>query len=208
MNASTYPHCIAFADSRRIASGALPQVALAVKETLEREQAAAILIFDIATSQLIELDLRGTAAEVSARLAQTARQETVGALPEPPDGPRGPGRPKLGVVAREVTLLPRHWDWLNTQPGGASVALRKLVEEARRTHLGKDRLRQAQEACYRFMSALAGGQAHFEEAARALFAGQQAQFEAQIAGWPGDVRQHAQKLAAAAFQEAPDERAA
>ena len=105
--------------------------------------------------------------------------------------PRGPGRPKLGVVAREVTLLPRHWEWLAQQPGGASVAIRKLVEEARRTGEDRDRVRQAQEAAYRFMSAMAGNKPHYEDAIRALFAGEAARFEKLIAEWPADVRDHA-----------------
>lgn len=108
---------------------------------------------------------------------------------------RGPGRPKLGVIAREVTLLPRHWDWLNSQPGGASVALRKLVEEARRTRGDKDRTRAAQEAAYRFMSAIAGDLPGFEEASRALFAYDRRRFGELVAGWPEDVRDHAIKLA-------------
>jgi hypothetical protein len=113
------------------------------------------------------------------------------------------------VIAREVTLLPRHWDWLACQPGGASVALRKLVEEARRSHGGKDRKRQAQEVAYRFMVAIAGHQIGFEEATRALFAGDVQRFAEQLQAWPADVRQHAQKLAQAAFEPEPNaERAA
>jgi hypothetical protein len=102
----------------------------------------------------------------------------------------------LGVVPREVTLLPRHWDWLGTQPGGASVALRKLVEQARKSNHGADQLRHAQEAAYRFMSAMAGNEAGFEEATRALFAGNQEVFSMQVESWPIDVRNHAKKLAA------------
>ena len=90
--------------------------------------------------------------------------------------PRGPGRPKLGVVAREITLLPRHWDWLAQQKGGASVAIRKLVDEARRVNEDGDRIRLAQEAAYRFMSAMAGNRPHYEEAIRALFAADSASF--------------------------------
>ena len=119
----------------------------------------------------------------------------VGAVPA-----RGPGRPRLGVVAREVTLLPRHWDWLAIQPGGASVALRKLVEVARRDSETRDRVRQASAVAYRFMSTIAGHEAGFEEASRALFAGDQAGFEALIAGWPVDVRHHLKRLAADAFR--------
>jgi hypothetical protein len=101
----------------------------------------------------------------------------------------------LGVVAREVTLLPRHWEWLAAQSGGASVALRKLVEEARRTHGEKDRLRRTQERAYCFMSAIAGDLPGFEEAARALFASDRPKFTERIAHWPADLRDHTLWLA-------------
>ncbi len=103
------------------------------------------------------------------------------------------------MVAREITLLPRHWDWLAQQKGGASVAIRKLVDEARRNSEGSDRIRFAQEAAYRFMTAMAGNRLHFEEATRALFAGDAKRFEQLIAEWPTDVRDHAARLAAPAF---------
>ncbi|MGH8444214.1 MAG: DUF2239 family protein, partial [Solimonas sp.] len=108
--------------------------------------------------------------------------------------PRGRGRPKLGVVAREVTLLPRHWDWLATQPGGASVALRKLVEDARRANAEKDRTRARHERAYHFISAIAGNLPGFEAATRALFADDGATFRKHIAKWPRDVREHAARL--------------
>ena len=111
----------------------------------------------------------------------------------------GPGRPKLGVVAREVTLLPRHWAWLSSQPGGASVALRKLVEQARKDGQTQDQRRQSQEATYRFMSAMAGCLEGFEEAARALFAADRLRFEALLAPWPPDIQNHLQQLAQAAW---------
>jgi hypothetical protein len=109
--------------------------------------------------------------------------------------PRGRGRPRLGVVAREVTLLPRHWEWLNAQPGGASVALRKLVDDARRSSGDRDRQRAARDAAYHFMSAMAGNLPHFEEASRALFADDRRRFTGQIATWPADIRDHVVKLA-------------
>jgi hypothetical protein len=102
-------------------------------------------------------------------------------------------------VAREVTLLPRHWAWLGEQPGGASVALRKLVDAARKANEGKDRLRRAQDSTYRFMSAMAGNFTGFEEAVRALFGGDAARFEKFVAKWPAGVRHHAMKLAASVF---------
>jgi uncharacterized protein len=120
------------------------------------------------------------------------------------DAPRGPGRPKLGVVAREVTLLPRHWQWLSGQPGGASVALRKLVDAARHANSAKDRVRQSQEAAYRFMSAMAGDAPGFEEAARSLFAGDARRFEQCLGAWPEDVRDHTRTLAENALRDQPE----
>jgi uncharacterized protein len=190
--------CTAFEGARRIASGELPHVALKVKEVMDRGERAPVLIFDDSTSEPIEVDFRGTAKDVAKRLAvgEIFRPEPVAPAE---DAARRPGRPKLGVVAREVTLLPRHWEWLSIQPGGASVALRKLVEEARGANVARDRVRLAQESAYRFMSAMAGNEPGFEEAIRALFAGKQERLEEQTAAWPIDVRDHARKLAARAF---------
>lgn len=207
--ASTSPQrcCTAFEESRRIATGPLREVALKVKAVVNQGRQKTILVFDDLTSELVELDLRGSDADVLDRLQASglAGGGDVPATPEPEDAPRGPGRPRLGVIAREVTLLPRHWAWLGSQPGGASVALRKLVEEARRTHEGKDRARRAQEVAYRFMSAIASSLPGFEEATRALFAGDSARFDEQTQSWPPDLRSHAQGLARQAFT-APEEK--
>jgi len=172
--------CTAFRGLRKIALGTLPQVAVFVKDLPQGDY----LVFDDATGRQVDLDTRGTSAEISVRYSEETSPEQ-----------RGRGRPRLGVVAREVTLLPRHWDWLNSQPGGASVALRKLVEQARRTSGDRDRIRAAQESAYRFMSAIAGNLPGFEEAARALFAYDRRRFGELIAGWPEDVRDYAIKLA-------------
>lgn len=180
--------CIAFEGAREIASGPLAYVAVAVKQAAERGGTQPILIFDAATARPVELDLRGSLAEVLERLP------AVEAEPR-----RGPGRPKLGVVSREVTLLPRQWEWLSGQPGGASVALRRLVDEARKASVAKDERRTRQEAAYRFMTAMAGNETHYEEATRALFAGDAGRFEAATADWPRDVRLQAERFAAAAF---------
>ncbi|MEO6839190.1 MAG: DUF2239 family protein [Bradyrhizobium sp.] len=187
---------IAFEGDRRVALGDLRSVARAAKQALDQNKDAAVLIFDGTTSSPVDLDFRGNVDDVLARLPVV--RETVHAEPEPPAS-RGPGRPKLGVVAREVTLLPRHWEWLAQQSGGASVAIRKLVEQARRSGDDKDRIRQSQEAAYRFMSAMAGNQPHFEDATRTLFAPDPVRFNALIAGWPTDVRDHAAKLAERSF---------
>jgi hypothetical protein len=191
---------VAFDGDRHIASGDLHTVAGAAKQALDRNTEASVLIFDSATSGPVDLDFRGSLEDVLARLP--APTDVAQAEPEAPPN-RGPGRPKLGVVAREVTLLPRHWEWLAQQAGGASVAIRKLVEEARRNGDDKDRIRQGQEAAYRFMSAMAGNKPHFEEATRALFAPDPVRFKELIAGWPADVRDHAAKLGERAFHREP-----
>jgi hypothetical protein len=188
---STRPQFTAFIGPQRLASGPLAEVAIAVMNASRRPAAPPIIIFADATGQPIDLDLRGTERDVFARLPQPAPDPDESAAAEP----RGRGRPKLGVVAREVTLLPRHWEWLGAQPGGASVALRKLVDAARRANGDADRARAARDAAYRFMSVMAGNLAGFEEASRALFADDRRKFVGLIAGWPDDIRDHIVKLA-------------
>ena len=174
--------CTAFAEDRMIASGAPSVVAAAVKAA--HDAGEAVLVFDDADARPVEFDLRGDLEAVLGRLA-----------PAEPVEKRGPGRPKLGVTAREVTLLPRHWDWLAAQPGGASVALRKLVENALREAEGPDRVRASREAAYRFMTAMAGDQPGYEEATRMLFAADWAAFDVAIEAWPSDVADYARRLA-------------
>jgi len=173
--------CTAFAGNRLIASGAPSAVVVAVKAA--HDAGEAVLVFDDADARPVEFDLRGDLADVLARLPSEVAVK------------RGPGRPKLGVTAREVTLLPRHWDWLAAQPGGASVALRKLVENALREAEGPDRVRGSREAAYRFMTAVAGDQPDYEEATRMLFAGDRDAFDASTDAWPVDVRDYARLLA-------------
>ena len=197
MNPGSNVAYVAFEGDRCIASGDLRAVAVAAKETLDRSKGAAILVFDAASGP-IDIDFRGSVDDVLARLPDAGASIATEDAASP--GPRGPGRPKLGVVAREVTLLPRHWEWLAQQPGGASVALRRLVEEARRANRDKDRVRQAREAAYRFIAAMGENKPHYEEVARALFAGDAARFETWTAAWPADVRHHARRLAVAAFE--------
>lgn len=181
----------AFDGHRRIAHGPLQTIALAVKRAIESGAAGPVLLFDDTTGRSLDIDIRGSDEEVLGRLAQWPAVDA----PVDRHPSRARGRPKLGVVAREVTLLPRHWDWLAIQPGGASVALRKLVDEARRTHAGMDGRRAAQERAYHFMSAMAGNMAGFEEAARALFAADERRVRNLVATWPRDVREHAVALA-------------
>lgn len=201
------PSFTCFQGPRQVASGSLADVAIALQRLRAAGGPQALLVFDDNTGRSLDIDTRGSEEEMVARLAATAgpgpategsraadpsAQEADGASPTEA---RGRGRPKLGVVPKEVTLLPRHWDWLASQPGGASVALRKLVEEARRASAEKDRLRQAQERAYHFMSAMAGDFAGFEEATRALFANDAEQFAQRVADWPADIQAHARRLA-------------
>ncbi|MBL8176073.1 MAG: DUF2239 family protein [Bryobacterales bacterium] len=173
---------VAFAGTKRIAEGTLAEVSLAAKRVLFEGTVGSVLLFDCETGQQVDIDYR-------------APEEVA----EPAAEVRKPGRPKLGVVAREVTLLPRHWEWLGSQPGGASVALRKLVEEAGRKSEGPDRVRKAREAVYRFVTAMAGNEPGYEEALRALFAGDGDRFRMYASAWPADVRDHACGMAGAAF---------
>jgi hypothetical protein len=179
---------IAFEGDTCIAEGELACVTRAVRKAAARQRHKPILTFVAATGEQVDIDLREKAGAPSAH--ETAA---------PAEAARSPGRPKLGVVAREVTLLPRHWEWLASQPGGASVAIRRLVEQAVRDNAGKDRVRASQNAAYRFMSAMSGNRPGFEEAARALFAADAAKFARLVDAWPKDVAAHIKRLAAPAL---------
>ena len=143
----------AFDGLHRVATG----TAIELVAVLKDKPQGAVIVFDDATGSQTDLDFRG-------QPPQAANEDGGGS----PAELRGRGRPRLGVMAKEVTLLPRHWDWLNLQPGGASAALRRLVDDARKTSGDRDRLRTAQEAAYRFMSAIAGNLPGFEEATREI----------------------------------------
>jgi uncharacterized protein len=185
-------HYTAFEGTRRVAAGTLPLVAERCKALLDSEPNASPIIYDDHTGRPVDVDYRGTTHDVLARLPATAAADEAPAR-------RGPGRPKLGVVAREVTLLPRHWEWLATQPGGASVALRRLVETASRDSVDADRVRQADEAVDRVMLALAGNLEGYEEASRAYHRREAARFDALVEGWPADVREYVKRLAGVAL---------
>ncbi|EIL92130.1 DUF2239 family protein [Rhodanobacter spathiphylli] len=187
--------CIAFDGPQRIGQGALADVARAAKQRLDAGAAGPLLVFDERDSRPIEIDFRGSVDDVLARLAPATPAEPAN---------RGPGRPKLGVVPREVTLLPRHWDWLGQQPGGASAVLRRLVEQSIRQGGAKERARQAIESVDRFMRVMAGDEPGYEEASRAFYRGDRERFGALIAAWPADVSAHLQQLAAIAWDERAD----
>jgi hypothetical protein len=180
--------CTAFAGFKKIADGEVTEVARKVKKYMEKDSEVRILIFDDRTSLPVEVDFRGNADAVLKRLKAFSSEN------EEPEKSTGPGRPKLGVVSREIGLLPRHWEWLALQPGGASVTLRKLVEDAKKRNHSRDEIRQSQEAAYKFMTAMAGDLPHLEDALRAFYAKDDAKFEKLMGDWPTDIREHARKI--------------
>jgi hypothetical protein len=193
----------AFLGHRLLAAGDLREVAVAVHRAMAADADASVLVFSDRTGHQVDLDLRGTEAAVAKRYTQAP---TDPAPAEPPS--RARGRPRMGVVAREVTLLPEHWEWLAAQPGGISVTLRKLVHQARRSAAAQEGVAAARQRAYAFMSALAGNLRGFEEATRALFAGDQEKLAGVIARWPRDVRTHVMRLSVPGQAEAPAQFAA
>lgn len=190
------PPCyIAFLGTRCIAQGAPADVARVAAATQQGGPAEPLLVFDADSGRQVELDLRGSPDDAAARACQGGSDAPAQAAP------RTRGRPQLGVVAREVTLLPRHWEWLAAQPGGASVTLRKLVDAARRASPAQEAARLAQERSYRFLTAMAGNLPGYEEALRALFGRDGARFDAIAQDWPQDVGRTARRLAADAFAQ-------
>ncbi len=181
----------AFDGNNLLASGTLQTVLKQALARLKAEPMASLLLFDDSNGRQTDIDLGASV---------TANVERILQPPTPANtANRGKGRPRLGVVSKEVTLLPRHWSWLRAQQGGASAALRRLVDEARRVQSSGDQVQQAQNATYAFSAALAGNLPGFEEATRALFAKDQASFTEHVKIWPVAIRDYAQRLAAPAF---------
>jgi len=173
----------AFAGDRLIVSGELKVTLLATKRRMDKGAHAPILIFDDSTGKQVDFDFRGTPEEVLARLSS-----------HPLFAPAGPGRPKLGVTCREISLLPRHWEWLEKQPQGISAALRRLVDEAKQNEPDKERAKISRDIAGKFMWSMAGNLPDFEEASRALYAMDWDLFDKLIGRWPKDIRTHLRKL--------------
>jgi uncharacterized protein len=182
----------AFVGPDTLEAGAIEPVVRAVKAVFDRrENTPSVLVFEDATGKQVDFDLEGSPELVVERLGWHP-------LFRNPDDlyPRGRGRPRLGVVSREISLFPRHWDWLERQPQGASAAIRRLVEEALAREPDQGKARRAREAAGTFMWAMAGNLAHFEEASRALYAGDNEKLDALMSEWPQDVRSYVKKLLA------------
>ncbi|MBL4683620.1 MAG: DUF2239 family protein [Nannocystaceae bacterium] len=191
---------VGFSGHAQICRGVLVEVALACKAAIEAGTADKAVIYRVAAGQVVDVSFRGTDAAMLRRLrarfgkmpsrVASAGTSPVTSEPAPPPTPRKRGRPKLGVVGREISLLPRHWEWLAAQRGGASVTLRKLVEAARKQDAGQTEWRQTIEAAYGFMSDIAGDFENFEESSRALFASDLPRFNSLTTSWPTDIREH------------------
>lgn len=216
MNMLRNRYCAAFADKKLVASGDIADVARTTKGFIDNDPSLSILIFDD-DSELVEIDFRGTPESVVERILEAQQKlrseeqqqgkhmregnlshleslENAKSEVKSDEAKAGPGRPKLGVVSKEVTLLPRHWEWLATQSGGASVTIRKLVDAARKQDEVPNREKRSREITYKFMSAMAGNEVNFEEASRALFAGDAKRFDELIQSWPADLREHIRRL--------------
>lgn len=178
----------AFEENRLLIRGRLDEVALKVRQRSKAKPSARILVFSDITGKEMDLDTRGTEAEMLERLKVYLSPEETASTSS------GPGRPKLGVIAREVSLLPRHWEWLAAQPGGASAVLRRLVEEARKSASPREALRSAQESTHKFLTSIAGDLPGYEEALRALYAKDKKTFQSLMTSWPEDIRNHAKRL--------------
>ncbi|MBM4025952.1 MAG: DUF2239 family protein [Planctomycetes bacterium] len=172
----------AFVGEQLVASGSREELRPKLKAVFDRDRSTLFLIFDDETGAQVDFDLRGTVKEVLARHGQSPPQT-------------GPGRPRLGVISREVTLLPRHWEWLGLQPNGASATIRRLIDEARKREPAQLRRQRALQATERFLFALAGNLPGYEEASRALFQGDSRRFAELMSPWPKDVRDYALRLA-------------
>ncbi len=177
---------VAFAGTEVIARGPLGEVVGHSKRRFDGGEDARIAVFDDETGRVVDVDLVGREAAVMARLKT---YPAIAGEAQKPEKQKGPGRPKLGVVSREVSLLPRHWQWLSEQRGGASAAIRRLVDSARKLNTTEEQTRRLVEAAHRFMWDIAGNLPDFEEASRCLFAQDFARFAKLTAAWPVGIRE-------------------
>lgn len=171
------PRYVAFAGARLLVEGSALAVLPVLKHRFEKDPLDSVLVFEAASGRQIDFDL---SVPLDALLAQASG-----------DTPRGPGRPRLGVTSREISLLPRHWEWLERQPNGISAAIRRLVEQAMKQNPGRERARRIRASLSHMLTALAGDRPHYEEATRALFADDVPRFERLVARWPRDLREYA-----------------
>jgi len=182
----------AFADAALLVSGPLSSVVSALKSRFDKKGIEGVLVFRDDTGYEVDFDLRGSLDDVMARVV-------------PKQEPLGRGRPKLGVVSREISLLPRHWEWLDEQPHGNSAAIRRLIDEARKREPDRAHIRKAQAAASKAMTTLAGNLPNFEEASRSLFARDEKSWRKLVKSWPGDVRKYLARLLDGTWQDVAEQ---
>ena len=179
-----------FTGYRHIASGPLRTVLKETKtfydstQTPDERNASHhpenLLFFHHGDGRQLDFDLSGSLEDVLSRI-QTREPSPVDETPDKP----GKGRPRLGVVSKEVTLLPRHWEWLSRQPASASATLRRLVSEASSRENTSSKAKA--ERLGTILWTLAGNLEGFEEASRCLH---RLDFEGLFGfsdKWPGDL---------------------
>ncbi|MBC7539648.1 MAG: DUF2239 family protein [Bacteriovorax sp.] len=182
----------AFDGHKLFGQGDLSEIVIKIKKQLGKSDNASIIIFSDNTGKVFDFNFQGTLSDVKKRLDMYIQTEV-------PEVNAGAGRPKLGVISREISLLPQHWEWLATQPGGSSSTLRKLVDEAKKKTSGGPSIKQTQEIVHRFASAMAGDFEGFEEALRALYRKDKGLFHAQMKNWPEDIRDYIIELSKPVF---------
>ncbi len=181
----------AFLESKIFAKGSLKDLVLKIKKHLGKNENNSILIFSDSTGNTLDFNFKGSETEILKRLEMFVSQK--------PDEYSGPGRPKLGVISREVSLLPRHWEWLAAQSGGASVTIRRLIDESRKKSSTGESVKQVQEKTYKFLSVVAGDFEGYEEALRALYKRDREKFLKQMEKWPKDIQGYAMRLSETVF---------
>jgi len=188
------PQVVGFVGWELVARGTLDEVVAACRLASAQRPNQRTAFFDDVSGHAVEAPVAPTATRSPSegvspivRSAPAAEREASDATG--PQRKRGPGRPRLGVVSREVSLLPRHWEWLSAQRGGTSATLRRVIDAARKADGGTTERRRTIDAAHRFLWDIAGDLPCFEELTRALYAEQFQRVADLSCSWPTGVRQ-------------------
>lgn len=172
----------AFRGDTRIITDSLFNVALALQKQSEMN----VLVFNDQTGQQIDLDLSGSEDDLKQRYTEVEYVKKV-------------GRPKLGVISREITLQQKHWNWLDQQSSSASAVIRKLIDKELNDPSSESNIMLAKQAIDHFMLAMLGNMPNYEEATRALYQGNKSHFLALIHNYPKDLKVYLELKAQTAF---------
>ncbi len=166
-----------FIGDRHLFTGDLKGMLSQTHAYISRHGEEGLLIFDNFSGRQIDYNFRVSLEELLGKEL-------------PPTPKKGPGRPRLGVVCGEISLLPRHWDWLQRQRQSASATIRRLIEAAMKEASPEEKTREAIDAAGKFLWTMAGNLSDFEEASRALYAQKWHILDAITAAWPEDIAKH------------------